>query len=190
MSGGHRGSIIKGRAGPEYAGLAAGCLWRSCCRGHGHTGGITMTPIDRIRSNRKPLVPVALLLAALGANACGHAKHQEGRLPASGEVVDQSRPLNVFTAVEVGPGFDAEILAGESFAVVVRGDRSFLPYVDTRVERGILQVRMDDRVGVRPRTPIGLTVRLPRLEALAVTGSQVAAMGLAGHSMKLTALGG
>ena len=136
-----------------------------------------------------------LLLATLAplattAAACSHTARQEGRLMASGRTVDQSRPLGAFHGVEVGPGFTAEVLAGEAFAVVLRTDEAFLPWVDTRVERGVLVVRMDERVGSRPRTPIAVTVRLPRLETLAVDGSQVTATGLGARTMKLTATGG
>src|SRR5215207_3373381 len=129
----------------------------------------------------------ALLGLALTAG-CGH---QSGRwISGSGQIVEQPRALQGFTGVEVGPGFTCEVLSGETFAVLVRGDVRFMPYIETRVEHGGLVVRMSDLVAVRPRTPLVVTVRLPHVDRLAVTGSKVNLTGLAGQSMALRAMSG
>jgi hypothetical protein len=136
----------------------------------------------------KPAVFIALLAAAV-ASGCGT---QSGRwLKASGAVIEeQRRPAQGFTGVEFGPGFTGEVLSGESFAVVVRGDSRFLPYLETRVEFGNLVVRMSDLVAIRPRTPLSVSVRLPTVDRLSVAGSQVSLTGLAGESMALRAMDG
>ncbi len=125
----------------------------------------------------------ASLLAVIAATGCAS---QGGRiLEGSGQMLEQQRPARDFTGVEFGPGFTGEVLSGETFAVVVRGDSRFLPYVETRVEFGSLVVRMSDMVAVRPRTPLSVSVRLPHVDRLSVSGSQVSLTGLAGDSMAM-----
>jgi hypothetical protein len=131
---------------------------------------------------------IAPMMAVMLATGCAS---QGGRiLQGSGETIEQQRPIQDFTGVELGPGLTAEVLSGESFAVVVRGDSRFLPYLDTRVEFGSLVVRMNDMVAVRPRTPLSVTVRLPHVDRLSVTGSQVSLTGLSGDSMALRVMSG
>jgi hypothetical protein len=131
---------------------------------------------------------IAPLLAA--ALAAGCANHSGRVLQGSGEIAEQRRPVQDFTGVEFGPGFTGEVLSGERFEVVVRGDRRFLAYVDTRVEFGSLVVRMSDMVAVRPRTPLSVSVRVPHVDRLSVTGSQVNLTGLSGDTMALRVMSG
>jgi hypothetical protein len=137
------------------------------------------------------MIKASILITATAAALIAGCGSQSGRiLQGSGEMVQQQRPVEAFTGVEVGPGFTGEVLAGESFAVVVRGDSRFLPYLETRVEFGSLVVRMSDRVAVRPRTPLSVSVRLPHVDRLSVRGSQVNLTGLAGKSMALRVMSG
>ena len=131
---------------------------------------------------------IAPLLA--GALAAGCANHSGRILQGSGEIIEQRRPAKDFTGVEFGPGFTGEVLSGESFEVVVRGDRRFLTYLDVKVEFGSLVVRMSDMVAVRPRTPLSVSVRVPHVDRLSVTGSQVNLTGLSGDTMALRVMSG
>ena len=106
-----------------------------------------------------------VLLVSLLAAGCA-VGHGGTWVKASGQIQEQSRALEGFTGLEVGPGFTAEVMAGEAFAVVVRGDAAFLPHVETRVEHGSLVVRLSDRVGVRPRTLLSVAVRMPSVDRL------------------------
>jgi hypothetical protein len=136
----------------------------------------------------KQLTWIAALLGVALAAGCGH---ESGRwISGSGQIIEQPRDLQGFTGVEVGPGFTCEVISGETFAVVLRGDARFMPYIETRVEHGSLVVRMSDLVAVRPRTPLSVAVRLPQVDRLAVTGSKVNLTGLAGRSMALRAMSG
>lgn len=135
--------------------------------------------------------PTALIAPLMALALTGGCATPGGRiLQGSGEIIEQQRPVQDFTGVEVGPGFTGEILSGETFAVVVRGDSRFLPYVETRVEFGSLVVRMSDLVAVRPRTPLSVSVRMPNVDRLSVFGSQVSLTGLAGESMAVRVMSG
>jgi Putative auto-transporter adhesin, head GIN domain len=136
----------------------------------------------------KPTYLITPLLAVALAAGCAN---QSGRvLQGSGEIAEQRRPVKDFTGVEFGPGFTGEVLSGERFEVVVRGDRRFLSYVDTRIEFGSLVVRMSDIVAVRPRTPLSVSVRVPHVDRLSVTGSRVNLTGLSGDTMALRVMSG
>jgi hypothetical protein len=145
-----------------------------------------MTPSRSERSARRRRVvagPRAMgAMAALLAAAAGCAH------PAT--IAEQARQFPAFTGLDLGPGFSAELRAGGPFAVAVRGDARFLPYVITTVERGSLVVRMSELVAVRPEAPMAVVVRLPSVDRLVVNGSQLRAAGLAGESMTLTATSG
>jgi hypothetical protein len=120
----------------------------------------------------------ALLLAA--PPGCAH----------QAVITEQARPIAGFTTLDLGPGLSAELQAGGAFAVSVRGDARFLPYVMTEVQGGALVVRMSDLVAVRPERPMLVSVRLPSVDGLVVTGSKLAAVGLSGARMTVTATAG
>ena len=143
--------------------------------------------------NTKPAQATCLRRCVLLVSvlAAGCAVGQGGTwVKASGQIQEQTRALEGFTGLEVGPGFTAEVMAGEAFAVVVRGDAAFLPHVETRVEHGSLVVRLSDRVAVRPRALLSVAVRMPSVDRLGVIGSQISLTGLSGSSMALRAMAG
>lgn len=140
------------------------------------------------KKHRKILLGTLLTSAAILGFGCAHPTGQW--VKASGQVVDEVRPVTAFTALELGPGFNAEVLAGEQFAVTLRGDAAFLAHVRTRVEHGSLVVRLSDRVGVSPRSLLSVSVRMPQIDKLSVIGSKINITGLSGDTMALRVMSG
>ena len=144
-----------------------------------------MTPSTKRRGILHLATGSLLAMALAGAAGCAH--QPTGRVLASGRTALQPRILNGFTGLQIGPGFVVEVITGEPFAVTVRADESFQPYVETVVESGTLVVRMNERVGGRPRTPLAVSIRAPSVDEIEVADSQMTVTGLSGPSMRVTA---
>jgi hypothetical protein len=135
------------------------------------------------RTNERPRVWLGLVCALAVAAAPGCA-HQPALID------EQPRRLAGFTALDLGPGLAGEVHAGEPFAVSVRGDARFVPYVITELQQGALVVRMSELVAVRPEQPMAVIVRLPSVDRLVVAGSRLTAAGMSGEQMTVTATAG
>jgi hypothetical protein len=77
--------------------------------------------------------------------ACG------GRTPggsidirAAGDLVTENYDLDGFDEVEVSTFFEADIVQGSEFLVVVEAERALLPYLRVEVRGGVLRVGLDE----------------------------------------------
>jgi hypothetical protein len=106
----------------------------------------------------------------------------------SGVRKDEKRALVGFDSVAVRSALSADIVSGAGFEVVVSGDDNLLPLVSTEVVGGRLQITT--KQGLSPKAGLTITVKLPALKALEVSGaSRVKATGVAGDKLQLETSG-
>jgi hypothetical protein len=103
----------------------------------------------------------AVLSAAMGADA-------------TAQPVRQARSVAGFTALDLRTVAKVEVRQGEVASVEAEADPATQALVDTRVETGSLIVE-DTRP--LPKGPIQVTIVMPRLEALAASGSTQVSLG-------------
>lgn len=107
----------------------------------------------------------------------------------SGNVVTEKRVLTGFTGVEVGRGFQVEIVAGREFSVEVEGDDNLLPLVTTEVNDGVLSIDTEKRCSTR--TSIRLRISAPDIDKLSTSGgATVNLTGIKNSNLSVESSGG
>jgi hypothetical protein len=92
------------------------------------------------------------------------------RISGSGSVITEDRQVNAFTKVSLqGPSF-VYITKGNNFNVQVKAYGNLLPYFETRVVNGTLEVGYKDNVSVRNENS-EVYITMPSLNGLYVNGS-------------------
>lgn len=111
------------------------------------------------------LMVTALVLGLRGVHALGGAT----RVTGSGVPAEQARVLPSFGSVELAGSLDASVRVGAAQAVVVHADDNLLGHVRTTVRGGVLVVETPGSFSTR--SPMRLSVVVPALRAVSLTGS-------------------
>jgi hypothetical protein len=91
----------------------------------------------------------------------------------NGKIVEESRELPAFSAVEVGGALQATVSFGESPAFTLRGDENLLPFVqsEVRADRLVVSIRGPEGAGIAPTEPIKVIVTTPTIREVAAHGA-------------------
>ncbi len=95
---------------------------------------------------------------------------QAASLTGSGTVATEARQTGEFQAIAQSSTIDVEVRQGPT-AVSVTTDDNLLPYLETVVEGGTLQVRWKSGTSLRSRAGAKVSVATPRLQSLAGSGT-------------------
>jgi hypothetical protein len=104
----------------------------------------------------------------------------------SGNVAEAKRPVEAFHGVAVEHVIEATFEEGNSGELTVEADDNLLPLVETKIEDGVLRVRI---IGsLRTRNPIRVTGSVSQLsEVSAVSSASVMAPRLSGDAIRVHA---
>jgi len=118
------------------------------------------------------------LLCAVGLSGCC-ASMVPGRITGSGTIVTQDYDLSGFDQVEIQSGFQAEISAGDSFAVQLEVDDNLLEHLDVLIKGSTLTIRLKPTGSYQLfNVTRRATVTMPSLVGVDSSGgSQVAVSG-------------
>jgi hypothetical protein len=107
----------------------------------------------------------------------------------SGVAATEAREVGEFRRIASSGSIDVAVRCGQPVAISVTADDNLLPYLETEVRDGVLQVEMKSgsySFEVQPR----VEVRVPSLEGLAIEGSAGATIdGLDQPSLELSIAG-
>jgi hypothetical protein len=112
------------------------------------------------------------------------------QIKGSGRSRAEDRRVGSFTAIRHEGVGDLEVTVGGSPKLTVRADDNLLSHIETRVERGVLVIKTKDNL--QPRTDIRLTVSVPNLNRLELSGvGNITGKGLrgGGFDLKLNGVG-
>ncbi len=87
----------------------------------------------------------------------------------SGKVKEEVRVLKSFQGLSLASNFQGHLSTGPS-KVVVKADDNILPYIETKISGGVLEVRYKDGVAFKTGNPIQIFVQAPRMESLELSG--------------------
>lgn len=99
----------------------------------------------------------------------GRVIHPDEIVEGSGDSARETRVLEDFRAITITGPIEAEIRTGGEPAITLTADDNLLPLIRSRVEQG--RLTLDLEKSVRSRHAIEAHIRVPRLEALDITGS-------------------
>ena len=107
------------------------------------------------------------LAAGLAAAACAHAADIEG----SGRSATERRDATGIHGVAFSLPGHLEVRQGTPESVTVTADDNVLPYIETVVERGVLEVRTRSHTSVSLRSKVRVTVVAQSVEELDLSGA-------------------
>jgi hypothetical protein len=138
----------------------------------------------------RPYLFPAGFLALLMLLFSSHAL-QAQRLSGSRAVAKESRDVTYFDAVRVSSAIDLVITQGEGFHVEVHADDNLLPYIQTSVRDGVLEIGLARGVSLRRYKEMKVYVSAPRFASLQASGSSdITARGdICGDALRIRASG-
>ena len=115
------------------------------------------------------LIRIAFLAGlALVANAC---ENSWNCLRGNGIAGEETRMIDGFTGVVSEGSFDVEIVPSTEFSVILQADENLIQYIRTRVSGNTLILDQGTRKCLQSDNPIRITVHLPAVDYLNLTGS-------------------
>lgn len=134
-------------------------------------------------------IGAAVLVVALLAHYGVLGSSATGETVGSGKAVSEHRSVGAFTAVELAGSNTVAVHVGPSRSVVVHGDDNLVGRVTTVVRGGRLVIA--DRPGsFATRAPMSVTVTVPSLDTLVLSGSgNVGVVGVNTLRLALTLTG-
>lgn len=95
---------------------------------------------------------------------------KKDRISGSGSVITQERSVSNFTKIQASGSNNVQVTQGSTFKVEVRGYANLLPYYETKLVNGTLELGYKNNTHVR-NDNIEVFVTLPVLHALSSAGS-------------------
>jgi len=112
------------------------------------------------------LVVLALALSSLACSFSGFAM-----VRGSGHVVAENRAVSGFTGVNLATLGNLQIQLGDPEGLRIEAEDNLIPYLETIVSGGQLEIRSQDGVGLRPTRPVNFYLTVKSLDSVALTGS-------------------
>lgn len=111
----------------------------------------------------------------------------------SGIIVKDTRYIAAFHKVEVEDGLNVEIVMSDAESVIVEADDNVVPYIETSVDEGELEIKIKDDIHIKGRPHIKVTVNVTELlnDISGSSGSHITSMSeLDVEDLNLTLSGG
>lgn len=108
-----------------------------------------------------------LLVVAFVLPACHHGRRNQ--VQGSGKRETQKRQVASFTSISTEGAFHIEVTCQKELGLEVEGDDNVLPLVTAEVSNNVL--RLSNSKGYSTKEPVKITISVPNLEGLSVTGA-------------------
>lgn len=89
----------------------------------------------------------------------------------NGNVTTESRTVSNFKDIQLRGSMNVHLIKGGDHAVEIQGEENIIPYIETYVNDGKLIVKYTDDVNINTRRDVTVTVTLPELQEVDITGS-------------------
>ncbi len=93
------------------------------------------------------------------------------KVEGNGNVKKETRDAGSFTAVNSSGSWDVMIAYGTDQSIQLEADENLLPYIETKVENGTLQIKSKKNANLRHKNKITIYVTLSRLTGIGLSGS-------------------
>jgi Putative auto-transporter adhesin, head GIN domain len=111
------------------------------------------------------LVCLALLLQACSIDIGGNS------VRGSGNVVTEDRPVSGVKRVTLANQGDLKIQVGAAESLVIEAEENLLPYIETNVRGGQLEIRTQNGTDLQNTRPIRYTLTVTELDGVTITSS-------------------
>lgn len=89
----------------------------------------------------------------------------------NGNIKKETRQVSGFQGVALSGSMNVELSYGSSNTITVQGDENILPYIETKVEDGVMEIKTKNRTGFKTRNKLIVYVSLTKLTEIRVSGS-------------------
>lgn len=89
----------------------------------------------------------------------------------NGNIKKETREVSSFTGVSLSGSMNVELAYGNANTITLEGDENILPYIETKVEGGVLRIRSKNKTGFKTKSKLMVYVSLTKLTELRVSGS-------------------
>lgn len=93
------------------------------------------------------------------------------KIEGNGQIKKETRNTGTYMSVSSNGFWDINLVFGESGTIVLEGDENLLPYIETIVEDGNLKIKMKQKLNIRTKNRIKVTVPLKIMTGIALSGS-------------------
>lgn len=108
-----------------------------------------------------------VLFVMVVSQSCVHPFRIEGNY----NVITVHRDLGVFNAIESKGSLDVRIIRDSICFVEIEGEENLIPYIDTDIHDGTLEIDVKSHRNLDPNYPIIIYVHVPTLESIDLSGS-------------------
>jgi len=98
----------------------------------------------------------------------GLIKSSFGGVQGSGNIIREKRDVKGFEKIQVGGGFQVEIVAGKEFGVEVEADDNLMPLVTTEVDGDTLEIGRQK--GYSAKSPLRVRITAPNISSIDTSG--------------------
>jgi hypothetical protein len=115
---------------------------------------------------------LAIALAGVLVTALPRSAHAaESTITATGPLTTETRSAGEFRAIAVSGGIDLKVRQGTQPAIEVKTEANLLPYLETVIDNGTLQVRWKKGSKLRVKETPAVSVTVVELQSIAAAGS-------------------
>lgn len=110
------------------------------------------------------LLIIAFISAGLLANSA-----TPSRIKGSGNVIQETRTLNSFNAIDIGGAFEIELIKSNEEKIIIETDDNIMPYIKTKISGGELEV--ENTRDINNPTELKLTIYYKSLDEIELSGA-------------------
>lgn len=89
----------------------------------------------------------------------------------NGNIKKETREVAGINGISLSGNMNVQLSYGSSNSITVEGDENLLPYIETKVEDGVLQVKTKNKTGLKSKNKLMVYVSLTKVTELRVSGS-------------------
>jgi len=131
-----------------------------------------MRPLSmKHRAMKHPMLVLLLALALMGSSMACSLLGGWRVVRGSGRVVEEEREVSGFTGVALNGVGHLTIERGDTERLRIEAEDNLLPYIETQISGGVLEIGQRTNVNLWPKRPINFYLTVVNLESVAVSGS-------------------
>jgi hypothetical protein len=120
---------------------------------------------------RFALLVSVMALSILACQVVGLPSAPGKTIRGSGDVVEETREVSGFTAIELATLGTLHIQVGEGESLRIEAEDNLLEYIETKVRNGRLKIEIQDNINLRSTRPINYYLTVTDLDTIVISSS-------------------
>lgn len=108
-----------------------------------------------------------LLTFAIHSQNWGNGEKVKG----NGKIITETRTTSEYNEISVGGSFDVVLVKGKEGNIKIEGEENIIPYIETEVSRGNLQIKYKKNTNINTTKKLSITVPITTIDKISLGGS-------------------